>query len=354
MWNLDNDGSVLDATGKVVVFSPRRFVSDICAGDCCFLCGAGPQDKPFNNALVLPEWLLSRYHLSANSVRAADGSTVRHDRHSVPTCRDCNKLINDEIERPVSEVVRRGGNAINDHIQKDGLGRFYIWMALIFLKTHLKDNLARYRLDPGPGEEKRPDAHEWSKLHLVHSIVRGFFLGVEINEDATGSFLTMPANGAGVAGPFDYADLFAPQTMMIRLDNTALMTVFDDTGAALTCLSPKLEKCTGLLSDLQLREVMAELAYLNTRLKTRPEFKTSTDLELEKLRLVATRPQLELRDSDLLLRGKLLRSALGNKLAQVTMAGHTNEEVSAAADAGTLTFLFDGEGRFIADAPLPA
>ena len=45
MWSKTADGSFVDANGQVIFFSTQRFVKDICLGDCCFICGANPNDK---------------------------------------------------------------------------------------------------------------------------------------------------------------------------------------------------------------------------------------------------------------------------------------------------------------------
>jgi hypothetical protein len=48
MAYMTEDGSIVDGAGKVIFFSAQRFVDDICLGKCCFICGARPEDKPFN------------------------------------------------------------------------------------------------------------------------------------------------------------------------------------------------------------------------------------------------------------------------------------------------------------------
>jgi hypothetical protein len=63
MWTWTEDGSVVDGAGRVIYFSPKRFEVDIGLGDCCFVCGAKPSDRPFNDEHILPEWLLRRYDL---------------------------------------------------------------------------------------------------------------------------------------------------------------------------------------------------------------------------------------------------------------------------------------------------
>jgi hypothetical protein len=351
MWNLEKDGTVMDARGNVVVFSAERFMKDVIAGNACFLCGVAPTARPFKNLLVLPEWLLKRYDLAAKTVQTARGATLRYDENTVPCCQSCNILVNDEIERPVCDAVSRGGDALNDYVAKNGLAKIYIWLALVFVKTHLKDNLARYSLAPAGSA---PPALEWGKLHLVHSMVRGHLANIEIDVEATGSFMILPVNTQSVTSGFDYADLYGAQTAMVRFDGFAVFTVFDDTGAAMNCFWPRIEKITAPLSHIQLREVLAELAYMNALLKARPVYKTTAELETEKLYLAATRPELALKDPDLPLRGRLLRAVLGGGVDHIQMEGHTPAEVAAAVDAGKVTFLFDTGGKFIENAWKPA
>ena len=37
VWTKTSDGSILDQNGKVIFFSTRRFIDDICSGNCCFM-----------------------------------------------------------------------------------------------------------------------------------------------------------------------------------------------------------------------------------------------------------------------------------------------------------------------------
>ena len=41
-WAKTADGSIIDQSGKVIYFSSKRFIDDICLGNCCFICGADP------------------------------------------------------------------------------------------------------------------------------------------------------------------------------------------------------------------------------------------------------------------------------------------------------------------------
>jgi hypothetical protein len=59
MAYITHDGPIIDRAGKVIFLSAQRFVDDICLGNCCFICGAKPEDKPFNNEHILPVTLLA-------------------------------------------------------------------------------------------------------------------------------------------------------------------------------------------------------------------------------------------------------------------------------------------------------
>jgi hypothetical protein len=147
MWNVTTDGSIVDQQGKVLFFSTQRFIDDICLGSCCFICGAKPGEKPFNNDHILPEWLLRRYNLFARTITLPNGNMVRYDRYTVPCCVDCNSLMGREIEQPISDAVHAGSEPLAEFIRDGGGLNMFIWMGLIFLKTHLKDRTFRVHLD---------------------------------------------------------------------------------------------------------------------------------------------------------------------------------------------------------------
>ena len=79
MWTKTSDGSVVDQSGKVIFFSTERFVQDICLGNCCFICGAKPGEKDFNDEHILPAWLLRRYDLFSETIRLPNEVDVRYD-----------------------------------------------------------------------------------------------------------------------------------------------------------------------------------------------------------------------------------------------------------------------------------
>ena len=352
MWTKAEDGSVIDHNGRVIFLSERRFVQDICLGDCCFICGASPGDVSFNNEHVLPEWLLRRYNLFDRTIGLPNGTTVRYDRYTVPCCVACNDLMGEKIEKPISEITAQGADATIAFLKAHGNLEFFVWMGLIYLKTHLKDKAHRWHLDARQGDSKIADAYDWTLLHQLHSIVRCFCVKTAIDTKALGSFVVLPVRQTMGLDRFDYGDLYAAQTMMLRLDDLGIATVLNDACGVQSFYLEKLERMTGPLSEMQFREVMVDMAFLNLHLKDRPGFDVSVNLMKEDQTITVALPKLELAELDMTVRGALFRQAFKDGLPHMAL-GRSPEDVDKMTRAGKLTFLFDDQGNFIKDGVRP-
>jgi hypothetical protein len=106
--------------------------------------------------------------------------------------------------------------------------------------------------------------------------------------------------------PFDFADLTESQTVLLRLDDIAFLAVFNDSGGAIQGLMPKLKKITGPVHGLQLRELMADLAFVNLHLESRPTFHTRVNGLTGEQSIEAKIPrQFALKPLEKALRGRL-------------------------------------------------
>ncbi len=353
-WSKTPDGSFLDSTGKVLFFSKDRFVNDICLGHCCFICGAQPGSKPFNDEHVIPDWVLRKFNLFDRTLTLPNGTTIKYSRYKVPCCEECNSLMGLQIEQRISAVVNSGPQAIRDHIANGNSLEFFVWLGLIFLKTHLKDRDFRIERDRRQPDDKIGDLYDWETLHHIHCIVRCFVNGAHLDKDVFGSLGAFAAKSEASLDEFDYADLFAAQTMLLRLGEVVLITTFNDAGGALQGAMPRLERIGGALSEIQTREVMVDFAFVNLSLKERPRFHTECDLLNETLteRAVLS-DQFELGDLDYAMRGALLRQALGDRIDHLQAAGKSAQEVEKAIDDGLFTVLFDDDGKFIERSFIP-
>ena len=347
-WTKTPDGSFLDSAGNVLFFSKERFVNDICLGRCCFICGAQPGSKVFNDEHVIPEWLLRKYNLFDRTITLPNSTTIKYSRYKVPCCEDCNSLMGRQIEQRISAVVNSGPEAIQHHIANGNSLEFFVWLGLIFLKTHLKDRDFRIERDLRKPDHKISDLYDWETLHHLHCIVRCFVNGAHLDKEVFGSLGAFAAKSEGSLDEFDYGDLIEAQTMLLRLGSVVLVTTFNDACGAIQGAMPRLERIAGPLSEIQAREVMVDFAFMNLSLKERPKFYTECDLRKETLAERAVMPaQFELGELDYALRGALFRHALGDYVGTMRAAGKSMEDVEKSIDDGLFTVLFDADGKFI-------
>jgi hypothetical protein len=114
---------------------------------------------------------------------------------------------------------------------------------------------------------------------------------------------------------------------------------------------PTLERINRLISILQFREIMSDMAFMNLSMKERPRYKSQFDRAKQEISLAASLPpQFELIDDlDFRLRGELLRKAVEDLLPHLKSRDMSDEELQVALTEGHLTFLFDRDGKFIED-----
>ena len=147
--------------------------------------------------------------------------------------------------------------------------------------------------------------------------------------------------------PFDYADLYFAQTVMMRLDDFAFLAVLGDAGCSLRHFEQKLDRLNGPLSFLQLREVMAEVAAIRLHMKTTPTFHSIANLEQRHHLIYADNLDDELHKWDPAVRGKLLHNLIQSMDPKPPFARYTEQQALELVEAGKLTFLFDDDGNFL-------
>ena len=146
----------------------------------------------------------------------------------------------------------------------------------------------------------------------MHTLVRCFATGAEIQTSALGSFLAIRVQQKGDA--FDFGDLYTAQSVMLRLGDFAFLVAFNDGGGAVQFLTQKLQRITGPISSLQLRELAAELAFLNVHLKEHSELQSSFDLRRKRHRIKGKPVWPELVTPDYAIRGELMHYVLRDHL----------------------------------------
>lgn len=344
------DGCVLDESGRVVYFGLERFVRDICQGDCCFICGAERSAVPFNDEHIFPQWLLRRYRLHDRFIGLPNLTQSRYGQYVIPCCETCNSRMGEMLEAPISRLIQRGAEAVITHLRQHGALFFFTWFALIFIKTHLKDRSFRMDRDMRKEDWRIGDLYEWQELHHIHCVARSFYSGAILTEEAYGSLVVLPASTAAYFEPFDYGDLYQPRSLFLRLDDVCFIVVLNDSNGALSGLVGLMEKISGPLSPVQIRELFIRFAYANMRLTSRPSFASS--FGKDSYEIVARRPQeLQFQPGRPEEYGALLYHATKPVLDQ--LATPNRDQIIEGVKAGNWTFLFGPDGHFAADSMRP-
>jgi hypothetical protein len=350
------DKSIIGPDGQVLFMSAERFKRDICEGTCCFLCGTSRDQASFNDEHILPNWILRQFDLHNESITLPNGRLQRYGGFTIPCCVQCNDFLGKYLEAPLSRSLSGGLNRIAEEIRTSGTLTLFTWMALVFLKTHLKDNALRFHLNRKLPDDTIAKAHEyqWGIFHHLHCLVRAIYVRATVMPEAIGSLWIAPAALYEGHRPFDLIDLSYAQTFVIRLHDVAIFAVFDDSCAVLTALRNVINKVTAPLNGAQIRELAAHFACCNFHLKNRPEFMTWVeDGENPEVTIAGyhdAHPEFYEFRQDIF--GQFMLQVLGgDQMPHVN--GKTRDEALEQMGAGQLTFLFDNVGAYLADSYRP-
>jgi hypothetical protein len=289
MPNRLEDGSIIDDDGEVLFFSKERFVSQICNGDNCFVCGASRESREFDDEHVIPQWILRKFNMYGAMVTLPNNTQIRYDRYTIPCCVACNRSLGKELEVPVSNLLSGGYQSYIEHSKDVGEWRLFIWLCLLFFKTHYKDRSLRLFRDRRKPPHSISEIYEWEELHHIHCIIRSAVVSQEVERGALGTVSIFRTKTSNLYSEYDYHDLYGPRALMVRMGDIGIVSVLNDAGAAGIIFSKQIPAITGPLSPIQIREVLAHHSYINDQLQERPRFAT-TLTRMGNVRMVAKVP----------------------------------------------------------------
>ena len=338
------DGSVEDLQGTVLHFSANRFHRDIVEGNCCFLCGAPPGSRPFNDEHIIPDWVLREYGLHNAQITLPNGASVSYSQYVVPCCEECNTFHGRNVEEPISNLIRGPREKLIEHITAKTPWDLFAWLNLIFLKAHLKDRLLYFSLDRRGGTERIGDFHDWQAIHHLHCVARAWRTGALVDHKILGTVFVAVAKTGGRHAKFDFATLSAQQCCYIQLGDLVVFCVLNDACGVYSLVKDRLFPMVGgPLSGIQQREVLARLAHANTAIKNRPVFHTSFENGFPEfgVDLPAT---LEANPGDPLELGRIMGRCCAPLLT--SYGGTDKEQIIEHIREGRWTFLQTPEGKF--------
>jgi hypothetical protein len=342
------DGSLESSDGNVLYFSADRFRVLICESDACFLCGSAMGTREFNDEHIFPRWLLEYMDLFNTRFTLPNGTLIRYDQYTIPCCKACNSRLGEEIEEPVSRIIRGGFKSVRKHLEEEGNALLYSWLSLIYLKTHLKDRMLRQHRDRRLPADPISSAleYEWGRFHHTYCVARARFFDIDVDPEAAGSFTVFELKELKGFSRYDYRDFMMAQTALLRIRDVAFLAVFDDSGAALNDRRTYFSRITGTPSPIQLRELLAHLAYTNLAITERPQFFTHDGRGGLSIRV--KRPEQIVREpfeEEAL--GRILYSCVEEYLPNVRAPNL--DEIREQVKMARYTFLFDANGEFIRD-----
>lgn len=341
------DPTIIGDDGRTLLFSCERFVRDIVDGDCCFVCGAAPDTKIFNDEHIIPRWVLRRFGLFAKTIKLPNGERRQYDRYKVPCCKDCNSLLGETVETPVSKLLSGNFEDVSRRIAEEGPDLLFVWLALLFLKTHLKDRSVRFHKNPNLGRELVGEMYDWPSFHHVHAVARSPFTRAALLPGVVGTLRVFPITDGLVVDEFDYLTFSFEQTIAVRIGNVGILAVLDDAGAAAQAWAHELGEIRWPISTIQLKELAAMFAIANDDLQTRPQFGTAVERR-EVVRIFAQVPRPRFAEFDREKFGHALSFALRDLIEKGAIElGGTRDPaaVTAIIEAGTGRFLIGEDGR---------
>ncbi|WP_322012996.1 hypothetical protein [Paraburkholderia sp. J12] len=298
----------------------------------------------------MPRWVLRHYKLFDADMTLPNGEFHHYDSYGVPCCKDCNSFLGDNVETPVSRLLKGRFDQVAARLDDKAMLLLFIWFNLLFIKTHLKDRSLPVHRDSRKGSGKIADAYDWPDLHHIHAVARAPFVGAEVDPAVIGSIAIFPVNDPRAGETFDWIDLTAGKTVAIRVGEVGIVAVLDDAKMAQQAIAHILYSIDGPLTSTQLRELAARMAVANMDLQNRPVFGTALSLKApHKVRLWAeVDPQPVFNPFDPPRFGEIMAFALRDLLDRLEIDGDRGAEtIRAHLLTGRATFIGDEHGRFV-------
>lgn len=348
-----SDGSFTNSKGQLVFVSIDRFVNDITAvtaGDKCFLCAEPIVEGCVTKEHIIPNWILRKCNLHDRLITLPNGARFKYGEYVLPCCNDCNGLLDRELEKPIKRAFENGFSSLQSFLNSGGKPTLFIWLSLLFIKTHLKDQTFRMFLDHRKTNESIAEGgeYQWEIFHHTYCISRIPFTKVKFDNYALGSLLVVKLNTNDVDGQFDFIDLTNTYTLGLVIGDIGVIAVFGDAGSVRVGIQELIiDRIEAPLSSAQFRELVAHFSCCSMHMKNHPTFMTIVDSDdHNEVEIVTTLPDCEpeFHPSEPRVLGALMDQLLG-KYVEIDL----REDLAK----GELSFLFDSNGDFIRDSFRP-
>ena len=344
------------ASGKILEFSFEHFMTEIVKGNACFMCGALPEEKTFNDEHIIPNWILRKFKLHSEKIDLPNRATVLYGSYKIPCCQECNTFFANNLESKIARIFT-GPHCFNNamhYLNREGPKLLFVWLALIFLKIHLYDAKVNFNLDR---RSKRDitigDRYNWMDIEHTICVARSLFTGCQLDPRTYGSFFVVPAR-YGPELQFDHMDFFSSSAIMVKVLDVCIICILNDAGYYNVVLEKVLRQLKLPLSAIQCRELFARYGYMSQRIKERAEFITILNQDGSMQRVAQIPSGFQIIEGSGQLYGEFLCAAT-DRFGKDSDAGDADpatkqqieEFINERKKAGTWSYIFDDNGKFV-------
>ena len=341
-----DDGSI-SINGKLVFVSLKRFRDKVCEEKVCFIC-AEESSEPTKEHIV-PDWILKRFSLYNQKIQLPNGTLLPYRQYVLPCCMSCNQLLSRELEAPISKAFKAGFEGVEDFLMKGNRSTLFVWLALIFVKMHCKDNSLPLNRDHRENTESiaKELEYDWGLMHHIYCLARASFSEAIIQPEALGSLCIFSLKvDPDAREHFDIGSITFANTFSIRIGDVGIIACFGDGGAVQSKLHQLfLNRIEGKLKFFQFRELLAHFACCRFHLKNPPYFSSLFDIDKSEVTIVCTQideePDFHKIDHSIL--GKLMKLVLYDSPKDFVEIPNYEQRLLD----GDVGFLFDENGVFI-------
>ncbi len=250
----------------------------------CFICLSHNSKKTFNNEHILPKWILKKFKLFDKKIILPNKSSITYGHYVIPCCLECNRFMSKFYEKPISNFLKLPYEEIIEEINSkiEIKIKLFHWIALIFMKTHIKTTFLNQNKNPKLNSGKISDLFDWVNLHHIYIMCRAHYTKSNIHNNVYGSFFIVQGM-SDENNNFDYVDSSLSRCILIKLGELSLFCCLDDCKVGNYIINDMLQNTKQPYHPLQLREILAHLSFININLKNRPIFFSSIQKNNEHL-----------------------------------------------------------------------
>jgi hypothetical protein len=317
-------------------------------GKNCFLCGCFPDRVKFNNEHVVPDWLLRYTDISNEFITLPNSRLVRYSSYKVRSCAQCNSLLSEYVEAPISQAIKGGFEIFSEFLNRNPKLVFQ-WLSLIYYKVHFRDFSLRYHADRRHSDIPIGALYAWPNFHHIFCVARSTVFDAQFSSGVIGTIKVYELKEWERHGSYDYRDHWVTDTMFIRIKNICIYVSFTDAKAVDHMIQDKFARVPQRINFIQATEIFGDFVAAKLHFNQQHAFHSIYDPDADSLQIVAEiADDFDWHDLDPGIRGTALIFAFQKEFGNFTIGDLSHEDTYNQISSGEITFFpLEGESDYI-------